>query len=327
MRGNGPHNEFAPIAEAMHRLLERMGWLVRTWTATIPAVRCRSCSQRRKSRRAAATWGEPPAGDVIVLDGGLRVAFGRNALVRGRAQLRPYRFRQAGRREPRPRPGPSTLRAARNPGTRSHAGAPPDPGISRFVISLLTGHAQLPRPNASAIRAAGTGSTKPRAARNTNSAASAVSREAVRGGAVPPPETVVFDIDEQVEHGVHRQPGQRGADTERVDVHRREHVRARVVEVRRCGQSALPGRRRRSTRSATPQTADAHGRTASRRRHSRWPSPTGPEFPEISRQNFRNPTPSGSALPLRYPPTCPARTTTGSRHGYAHTPGSAAAGS
>ena len=43
-----PHNEFAPIAEAMHRLLERMGWLVRTWTATIPAVRCRS-SPRRKS--------------------------------------------------------------------------------------------------------------------------------------------------------------------------------------------------------------------------------------------------------------------------------------
>ena len=30
-------------------------------------------------RRAAATWGEAPAGDVIVLDGGLRVAFGRNA--------------------------------------------------------------------------------------------------------------------------------------------------------------------------------------------------------------------------------------------------------
>ena len=45
---------------------------------------------------------------------------------------------------------------------------------------LLTGHAQLPRPNASAVRAAGTGSTKPRAVRNTNSAASAVSREAVR---------------------------------------------------------------------------------------------------------------------------------------------------
>ena len=30
-------------------------------------------------RRAAATWGEAPAGDVIVLDGGLRVALGRNA--------------------------------------------------------------------------------------------------------------------------------------------------------------------------------------------------------------------------------------------------------
>ena len=66
------------------------------------------------------------------------------------------------------------------PGTRSPAGAPPDPGISRFVISLLTGHTQLPKPNASAIRTAGSGWTKPRAARNTNSAASAVSREAVR---------------------------------------------------------------------------------------------------------------------------------------------------
>ena len=37
---------------------------------------------------------------------------------------------------------------------------------------LLTGHAQLPRPNASVIRAASTDWTKPRAARNTNSAAS-----------------------------------------------------------------------------------------------------------------------------------------------------------
>ena len=34
------------------------------------------------------------------------------------------------------------------------------------------------------------------------------------GGAVPPPETVVFDIDEQVEHGVHRQPGEWRADTD-----------------------------------------------------------------------------------------------------------------
>ena len=60
------------------------------------------------------------------------------------------------------------------------------------------------------------------------------------GGAVPPPETVVFDVDEQVEHGVHRHPGQRRADTERVDVHLREHGRAHIVEVRRCGQSAFP---------------------------------------------------------------------------------------
>ena len=31
---------------------------------------------------------------------------------------------------------------------------------------------------------------------------------------MPPPETVVFDIDEQVEHGVHRQPGEWRADTD-----------------------------------------------------------------------------------------------------------------
>ena len=45
---------------------------------------------------------------------------------------------------------------------------------------LLTGHAQLPRPNASAIRTAGTGWTKRRAARNTNSAATAMRGKAVR---------------------------------------------------------------------------------------------------------------------------------------------------
>ena len=45
---------------------------------------------------------------------------------------------------------------------------------------LLTGQAQLPRPNASATSSAGSGCTTPRAARNTNSAASAVSSEAVR---------------------------------------------------------------------------------------------------------------------------------------------------
>ena len=67
---------------------------------------------------------------------------------------------------------------------------------------LLTGHAQLPRPNANAIRTAGTGWTKPRAARNTNRAASAVSREAVRAAPCHHQETVVFDIDEQVKHGV-----------------------------------------------------------------------------------------------------------------------------
>ena len=47
---------------------------------------------------------------------------------------------------------------------------------------------------------------------------------------MPPPETVVFDIDEQVEHGVYRHPGQRGADTERVDVHLREHGWAHILE-------------------------------------------------------------------------------------------------
>ena len=63
------------------------------------------------------------------------------------------------------------------------------------------------------------------------------------GGAVPPPETVVFDIDEQVERGVHRQPGQRRADTERVDVHlrgTRSGSHSRSATVRPVG---LRGRR------------------------------------------------------------------------------------
>ena len=46
---------------------------------------------------------------------------------------------------------------------------------------------------------------------------------------MPPPETVVFDIDEQIKRGVHRQPGERSADTERVDVQLREHGRACAI--------------------------------------------------------------------------------------------------
>ena len=46
-----------------------------------------------------------------------------------------------------------------------------------------------------------------------------------QGSAMPPPEAVVFDVDEQVEHGVDRQPGQRRADAERVDVDLRERGR------------------------------------------------------------------------------------------------------
>ena len=92
------------------------------------------------------------------------------------------------------------------PGTRSPAAAPPDPGTSRFVISLLSGHAQLPRPTASAIK---------NSRHRFDEAARRQEHEHRRqrgqqggheGGAVPPPETVVFDIDEQVEHGVYRQP-------------------------------------------------------------------------------------------------------------------------
>ena len=80
--------------------------------------------------------------------------------------------------ERRPAPGGSQ---------RTPLAAQQQPGAEVNVLAgcchsawLLTGHAQLPRPNASAIRTAGTGWTKPRAARNTNGAASAVSREAVR---------------------------------------------------------------------------------------------------------------------------------------------------
>ena len=67
---------------------------------------------------------------------------------------------------------------------------------------LLTGHAQLPRPNASAIRTAGTGWTKPRAARNTNSAASAVSREAVRAAPCHHRKRSCSISTNEVEHGV-----------------------------------------------------------------------------------------------------------------------------
>ena len=105
---------------------------------------------------------------------------------------------------------------------------------------------------------------------------------------MPPPETVVFDIDEQVEHAVHRQPGERRADTERVDVDLREHGRARVVEVRRCGQSAFPvggvGRldllrpKRRTLADALLPAEDTHD--------GLHPFTNRPEFPEISRQNF-----------------------------------------
>ena len=123
-------------------------------------------------------------------------------------------------------PPPQQAAASGRPSLRSSNQAP---RLRKKVLAgcchsawLLTGHAQLPRPNASAIRAAGTGSTKPRAARNTNSAASRGQQGGGEGGAVPPPETVVFDIDEQVEHGVHRQPGERRADAKRVDVHLRK---------------------------------------------------------------------------------------------------------
>ena len=71
---------------------------------------------------------------------------------------------------------------------------------------LLTGHAQLPRPNASAIRTAGSGSTKPARRQEHEQRRQRGQQGGGEGGAVPPPETVVFEIDEQVEHGVHRQP-------------------------------------------------------------------------------------------------------------------------
>ena len=83
-----------------------------------------------------------------------------------------------------PSAAPQQAAASGRPSLRSSNQAP---RLRKKVLAgcchsawLLTGHAQLPRPNASAIRAVGTGWTKPRAARNTNSAASAVSREAVR---------------------------------------------------------------------------------------------------------------------------------------------------
>ena len=51
-----------------------------------------------------------------------------------------------------------------------------------------------------------------------------------QGGAVPPPEAVGFDVDEQVQQRVHRQPGQRGADAEGVDVDLRARGRGQIVE-------------------------------------------------------------------------------------------------
>ena len=208
-----PHNEFAPIARGDAPFTGEDGLAGQNMDSDYSGRPLPELTEA-EVRRAAAAWREPPAGDGIVLDGGLRVAFGRNAWYEVAPNSARIDFGQAGRREPPSPPRSVDPTSGTQPGTRSPAAAPPDPGISRFVISLLNGHAQLPRPNASAIRTAGSGWTKPRAARNTNSAASAVSREAVRGGAVPPPETLVFEIDEQVEHGVHRQPGQRGADTE-----------------------------------------------------------------------------------------------------------------
>ena len=107
-------------------------------------------------------------------------------------------------------------------------------------VWLLTGHAQLPRPNHERDQSSRHRLDEAARRQEHEQRRQRDERGGGEGGAVPPPETVVFDIDEQVEHGVHRQPGQRGADTERVDAHLREHGWAHIVEVRRCGQLAFP---------------------------------------------------------------------------------------
>ena len=86
-------------------------------------------------RRAAATWGEAPAGDVIVLDGGLRVAFGRNAWYEVSPNSARIDFDRPvdASRVPAQVPGPSTLRAARNP---ARAVARPHRLIPEYPASL-----------------------------------------------------------------------------------------------------------------------------------------------------------------------------------------------